>query len=648
MVWEIPWETETVLDLVTQEPGRKLLELRQDLEEIRKRIASPVVQRLAAADYNLDSIYASLEGNAAGKLFQAASHYQQLVSKLIDQAQSNLAVADTHLDNMLMRIDEAAERAGSGQGGFGTGGVRGTAWRTGPPVSSAGGMIAGEKVRLQFDCLDPVTGTVQKGTYVRWGPYPTESAARAAIDVIASEFSSDWQINSWVEGPYYDPPGDLTPRFDAVVRACPPPGVTTTTGVGPHGDTTDGGGPPIQPPPSVQPPSGECVFQDLGPYPTEDAAKRKLADLRNSCPPDMVFEGHVSPRQIQREDGGFETLYYVSYRCCPKSTDMRTTTTMQTTGVSPTVTCPPPQVSCPTPQVTCPTPTIQVVLQCPSGGPPIGTGPTPTPTPVGPPVWSPSLVGQPTGLGESSTGRPSVSVPQFPVNIPSNIPTQFQRPSDDRTAVSIPQFPVEIPSGLPTGFQPPGNGMPSVSIPQFPVEIPSNLPTGFHPSSGTGTGEPTAETTAGVTTGWPPTQTGTGGGQCILPVLQPGSIVRHYEQGNDFDMMKLKADSIIAGAKTAKPEGQFSYMICQCGQTFILIVFEVVTTDADKCPVLVAESGEKPKAEFEVTSLPLREEDQPCWEIYPVGGDMFRLAWEYFRNRQQAVSILNQLKLEAP
>jgi hypothetical protein len=112
--------------------------------------------------------------------------------------------------------------------------------------------------------------------------------------------------------------------------------------------------------------------------------------------------------------------------------------------------------------------------------------------------------------------------------------------------------------------------------------------------------------------------------------------------------MKLKGDSIVAGAKTAKPNGQFSYMICQCGQTFILIVFEVVTTDAIKCEFLVAESGEKPKAEFEVTSLPKRDEDQPCWDIYPVGGDMFRLAWEYFRNRQQAESILNQLKLEAP
>jgi hypothetical protein len=582
MVWEIPWETETVLDLVTQEPGRKLLELRQDLEEIRKRIASPVVQRLAAADYNLDSIYASLEGNAAGKLFQAANHYQQLVSKLIDQAQSNLAVADTHLDNMLMRIDEAAEQARVTTQPFDAGPpgtCQGLGGPRGPFVTLR--EAENEKARLEEQCLNV-------------GGQP------------------NIQVDSFV----YDSPtqGPVT-MYNVSGMCCFP----SDSGGG-------GSGPPIQPPPPGQPPSSECVFQDLGPYPTQDAAERKLTDLRNSCPPNMVFEGHVSPRQIQREDGGFETFYYVSYRCCPATTTTTNGTTTTTTNQPPTVTCPAPQVTCPAPQVSCPTPTIQVVLQCPAGGPPIWTGPMPTPTPIGPPIGPPGSGGPPIGIGPSGTGGPPINIPPFPV----------------------PPF-----GGPSTGFGPPGGprvgtGGPQIEVPPFPVPPFGGSPSGFGPPSGNGTGETPTETTTTTTTGGPPTTTTTTNGACILPVLQPGSIVRYYEQGNNFDDMKLKGDSIVAGAKTAKPEGQFSYMICQCEQTFILIVFEVVTADARKCEVLVAESGEKPKAEFEVTSLPRRDEDQPCWDIYPVGGDMFRLAWEYFRNRQQAASILNQLKLEAP
>jgi hypothetical protein len=604
MVWEIPWETETVLDLVTQEPGRKLLELRQDLEEIRKNIASPVIQRLAAADYNLDSIYASLEGNAAGKLFQAANHYQQLVSKLIDQAQSNLAVADTHLDNMLMRIDEAAERAGSIQSGTGTGGTVGAAWRTGPPAEweTVGG--AGEIERYKAPCYSYRYAGMSTGLYIRWGHFLTEEQAKQKAEEIASQYPSDWEIAKWTEGPAINIGGRTRTVYDAVVRICPPPGVdvdsvettqeTTKNGTVPRTGTTEGapptesGIPPVsQPPPTLQP-----------------------------------------------------------------------------------VSCPPPQVSCPAPQVTCPTPAIQVVLQCPAGGSPIGTGPTPTPTPVGPPIWPSGSVGPPIGTGQPSTGGPPIAIPPFPVGPFGGPPTGFGppgggpsgtggppigtgQPSTGGPPIAIPPFPVGPFGGPPTGFGPPSGGPPStggppINIPLFDIPPFGGPPTQFQPSGGTGTGGTTNGTTTTTTTGGPPAPTGTGGDQCILPVLQPGSIVRHYEQGSSFDDMKLKGDSIVAGARTAKPQGQFSYMICQCGQTFILIVFEVVTADAAKCPALVAESGEKPKAEFEVTSLPKRDEDQTCWDIYPVGGDMFRLAWEYFRNRQQAVNVLSQLKLEPP
>jgi hypothetical protein len=670
MVWEIPWETETVLDLVTQEPGRKLLELRQDLEEIRKNIASPVIQKLAAADYNLDSIHASLEGNAAGKLFQAANHYQQLVSKLIDQAQSNLAVADTHLDNMLMRIDEAAERAGSIQSGTGTGGTVGAAWRTGPPTEGETGGGAGDS-QCTYEEVDEYI-TEERA----FCPYLDKSqTARCWTEILNNQYRG-YIIDEWEyrEDRTEIWPGMFRPYFYVWARIRRPTGRKVLRRVCPPTQLVSGSGG------TVGPVAGEetliageierykvpCynyrhgrmstgLYIRWGHFLTEEQAKQKAEEIASQYPSDFEV-AKWTERPTVNIGGRARAVYHAVVRICPPpGVDVDSVETTQETtkngtvpptgtteGAPPTesgippvsqppptlqpVSCPPPQVSCPAPQVTCPTPAIQVVLQCPAGGSPIGTGPTPTPTPVGPPIWPSGTGGPPIGTGQPSTGGPPIAIPPF----------------------NVPPF-----GGPPTGFGPPSGGPPStggppINIPLFDIPPFGGPPTQFQPSGGTGTGGTTNGTTTTTTTGGPPTPTGTGGDQCILPVLQPGSIVRHYEQGSSFDDMKLKGDSIVAGARTAKPQGQFSYMICQCGQTFILIVFEVVTTDTTKCESLVAESGEKPKAEFEVTSLPARDEDQPCWDIYPVGGDMFRLAWEYFRNKQQAAQILNQLKLEAP
>ena len=108
MVWETAWDTDTVLSLVTSEPGRELLRFRDDLEEVKEHIRAIPEGVINIAANDLDSIRASLESAALKNLFDAANHYSQIVDKAIVQARSNLSVAEMHLDDMLNRIDQAA------------------------------------------------------------------------------------------------------------------------------------------------------------------------------------------------------------------------------------------------------------------------------------------------------------------------------------------------------------------------------------------------------------------------------------------------------------------------------------------------------------------------------------------------------------
>jgi hypothetical protein len=347
----------------------------------------------------------------------------------------------------------------------------------------------------------------------------------------------------------------------------------------------------------------ECPFQDLGPYPTQDAAERKLTDLRNSCPPDMVFEGHVSPRTIQRQDGGFETFYYVSYRCCSKSTDGGQQGTQ--------------------------------VYDCN--------------------VPSDHLAKIDAEISRlSTTGQPIIG-PAY-VNVGDGCSYQLSGPWQNiegaRNIINI-NF-----TNCPADTFKQG----CIIAKNFRFSDGSVRPLYYAayrccfatPVSGTGTGGGTTGTTTTTTTttggqqctvSCPPPvinvtcpgATGTSGTstsseqptgdgtKCALPGLQVGCLVVHYEQGSDEKALRAKADAVITTLRIQNPSANYNYTIAQCGNTYALIICKQTKLDSEGCPELYQEGLKyTPKPEYSVTSLP-DANDETCWQIAPLGADMWRL-----------------------
>ncbi len=368
MSLDLGWDIGTIADFAVTESGRQLLEAKSALDQLQRRVLDNVDGALADATAAYGALRTAVEAVPIRVLDTAAQQISYMISDQLSTIDTSLARAQTAFNYLVDQVTQTNTAAANVQQ------LQQNVQQQ-QPVQNRNAMVAREKQRLQIECRHYATGTVQTGTYVRWGPYPDEFTARTALDMIASQFPPYWQIEKWIEGAYYEPPGDPVPKFDAVVRACPPPGVSVPGGQS-GTDTGSGGGPsPPQPPPPGPPTNSECSFQDTGPFWTESLAEATLEELRRSCPPDYDFEGHVSPRQVQREDGGFETLYYVSYRCCPKERTEPPTAPTQPS-------CPPPTVTCPAPviNVTCPGATVTTGTS--TGGGPSTTG---TSTGGGPP-----------------------------------------------------------------------------------------------------------------------------------------------------------------------------------------------------------------------------------------------------------------------